>query len=281
MADQRLQHILVPVDFSTLSALALRYAVNLARCLRSSVTVLYADPFLPPPYFTESSLEELRKQIETSKRQAEARLRQFIKVEIVQGEGISVRVDEGLPADSIRRVASDSGADLIVMGTHGRSGVSRLILGSVTERVLREAQVPVLVVRGDWSAGRISRILCPVNDSAPARRAFLLATDLATCLGAALNVVHVRQPGAEDSIDDLCGWIPESQRPLCAATELSSDADVAPEVITLASESHADLLVLGARHRRFFDTTILGANTIRLLRHAPCPVLAVFGREAV
>jgi nucleotide-binding universal stress UspA family protein len=249
--------------------------------LGARVTVLYADPFLPPPYFTESGLEELKKQIETSKQQAETRLRQIVDAEANQGASIDVRVDEGLPADSIRRAASDSGADLIVMGTHGRSGVNRLILGSVTERVLREAQVPVLVVRGDWRAGRINRVLCPVNDSVPAHRAFLLAADLATRLGAALNVVHVQQPGAEDSIDDLCAWVPESQRPVCTATELSSAADVAEQVITLASESHADLLVLGARHRRFFDTTVLGANTIRMLRHAPCSVLAVFGTEGV
>jgi nucleotide-binding universal stress UspA family protein len=279
MADQHITHILVPVDFSELSALGLRYAVNLAKRLGARVTVLYADPFLPPPYFTESSLEELKKRIETSKQQAQARLQQVIEGEAGQSDGISVQVDEGLPADSIRRVASDSGADLIVMGTHGRSGVNRLILGSVTERVLREAQVPVLVVRGDWSAGRINRILCPVNDSAPARRALSLSADLATCFGAALNVVHFKQSGTEGSIDDLCGWVPESQRPVCTATELSSATDVAEQVIALASESHADLLVLGARHRRFFDTTVLGANTGRMLRHAPCPVLAVFGTE--
>jgi nucleotide-binding universal stress UspA family protein len=279
MALQRIQHILAPVDFSELSVEGLRYAVNLAKCLGARVTVLYADPFLPPPYFTEGSLDDLKKQTEDSKRQAETRLRQLAESEAGESVGIEVSVDEGLPADSIRRVASDSSADLIVMGTHGRSGVNRLILGSVTERVLREAQVPVLVVRGGSSAGQIKSILCPVNDSEPARRALLAATDLATGFGAALNVVHVKQAGAEDSIDDLCAWIPESQRALCTTGELSPATDVAQEVLTLASQSHADLLVLGARHRRFFDTTVLGANTIRMLRHAPCPVLAVFGKE--
>ena len=279
MADQRIKHILVPVDFSELSVMAFRYAINLTKCAGARVTVLYADPFLPPPYFTESSLEELKRQAVTAKRQAETLLRQLVAREAGQLTGIGVRVDEGLPADSIRRVASDSGVDLIVMGTHGRSGVNRLLLGSVTERVLREAQVPVLVVRGGWGGGRISRILCPVSDSAPARRALSLSADLASCLGAALDVVHVRQPGAEDSIDDLCGWVPESQRPVCTASELSPATDVAEQVIALASESKSDLLALGARHRRFFDTTVLGANTIRMLRHAPCPVLAVFGTE--
>ncbi len=280
MADQPIKHVLVPVDFSELSVLALRYATNLAKCAGARITVLYADPFLPPPYFTESGLEELKQQVATAKQQAETLLRQLVADQAGQVPGVSVRVDEGLPADSIRQVASDSGADLIVMGTHGRSGVNRLLLGSVTERVLRETRVPVLVVRGDWNSSRIRRIVCPVNDSAPARRALSLSADLASCFSAALNVVHVKQPGTDGSIHDLCGWIPEAQRPVCTATELSSATDVAEQVIALASESNADLLVLGARHRRFFDTTVLGANTIRMLRHAPCPVLAVFGTGA-
>ena len=73
--------------------------------------------------------------------------------------------------------------------------------------------------------------------------------------------------------------MPEEQRSVCSVAELSGGNDVAREVISLAAESPADLLVLGARHRTFFDTSILGANTIRMLRHAPCPVLAVFGAE--
>ncbi len=267
--------ILAPVDFSELSAHALRYAARLSQCSDSRLTALYADTFEPPPYFTERSLEEIKRHLETAREQAESSLRNFVAAEVPDAAGIDVMVREGLPADAIRKATGELDAGLIVMGTHGRSGINRLMLGSVTERVLREASVPVLAVRGDWADREISRILCPVNDSAPARRALMTAAGLATCLGATVTVLHVREPGAPDAITNLCGWVPEEQRKVCTTLEASGPRDVAHEVLSLASE--ADLLVLGAQHRRFFDTTVLGANTVRMLRHARCPVLAVFG----
>lgn len=270
------QQILCPVDFSELSALALRYAAKLAKCSGARLTAMYADLFLPPPYFTESSLEALRLQLQNSERQAEAYLREFVGATLGDSEGADVRVEEGLPADAIRRAAARSPFDLIVMGTHGRSGINRLMLGSVTEHVLREASIPVLAVRGDVQALEVKHILCPVNDSSIALQALRTAAALAKCFGAALTVLHVREPGARDSIEELCSWIPDSARAGCTIREILAEGDVAREVIARASEMEAGLVVLGARHRRFFDTTVIGANTIRMLRHAPCPVLAVF-----
>lgn len=270
------QQILCPVDFSELSALALRYAAKLAKCSGARLTALYADQFLPPPYFTESGLEELRKQLQDSARQAEAYLRKFVTATLGDSDGVDVRVEEGLPADAIRRVAAEPPSDLIVMGTHGRTGINRLMLGSVTERVLRETSVPVLAVRGDTQSLEVKNILCPVNDSPIALQALKTAAGLASCFGAAVTVLHVREPGATDSIENLCSWVPHSERALCTIREISAEGDVAQEVIARASQIHADLVVLGARHRRFFDTTVIGATTIRMLRHAPCPVLAVF-----
>jgi nucleotide-binding universal stress UspA family protein len=150
MDSEAARHILAPVDFSELSAHALRYAARLAKCSNARVTALYADLFQPPPYFTEGNLNQLVDQLRTAERQAEAHLRRFVAEEVPDLEGVEVLVREGLPADAIRRAASDEHADLIVMGTHGRSGFNRLMLGSITERVLREATIPVLAVRGDW-----------------------------------------------------------------------------------------------------------------------------------
>jgi nucleotide-binding universal stress UspA family protein len=277
MDSENFRHILAPVDFSELSAHALRYAARLAKCADASVTALYADPFQPPPYFTEGGLEQLASQLRTARKEAEAYLGKFVAAEAPELQRVKLVVREALPADAILRAASEEHADLIVMGTHGRSGLNRLAMGSVTERVMREAATPVLAVRGDWQDREIRRIVCPVNNSEPARRALAAATGLAKCLGATVTVLHVQEPGARDSITDLCAWLPGEQRNVCSVTELSGGGDVAQEVISLAVESKADLLVLGARHRTFADTTVVGANTIRMLRHAPCPVMAVFG----
>jgi nucleotide-binding universal stress UspA family protein len=183
MDSEAARHILAPVDFSELSAHALRYAARLAKCSNARVTALYADLFQPPPYFTEGNLNQLVDQLRTAERQAEAHLRRFVAEEVPDLEGVEVLVREGLPADAIRRAASDEHADLIVMGTHGRSGFNRLMLGSITERVLREAAIPVLTVRGDWEDREIRRIVCPVNGSEPARRGRCRARGHFACLG--------------------------------------------------------------------------------------------------
>jgi hypothetical protein len=83
-----------------------------------------------------------------------------------------------------------------------------------------------------------------VNDSEPARRALARATGLAKCLEATVTVLHVREPGSQDSIRELRAWVPEEQRNECSVVELSGGDDVAREFISLASESEADLLGL-------------------------------------
>ena len=147
----QLSHILCPVDFSGLSAEAMRYAADLSRRLGARLTVLYANTFSAPPYFTKGKLDDLEQQFRSSFQEAEAALRDFVGKEGVGGRA-DLLVVEGLPVDAIHKAALETNADLIVMGTHGRGGLKRLMLGSVTDRVLRESEVPVLTVRGGHAA---------------------------------------------------------------------------------------------------------------------------------
>jgi universal stress protein A len=143
------RNVLCPVDFGNLSAEALRHASSVAQSHNAKLTVVYANSFSPPPYFTEGRLAELERQHKESFHEAEAALREFIKATLgpKAATRIEVRVVEAAPADGIRRLALETHADLIVMGTHGRTGIHRLMLGSVADRVLRESDVPVLMVR--------------------------------------------------------------------------------------------------------------------------------------
>jgi universal stress protein A len=159
-----MHQILCPVDFSGVSAAALRYANVFARSWDARITVVYAEPFSPPPYFTHSQIAELEENFQASRAQAESVLRSF--VEKTLGEAapdISIRVVEAPPAEAIRRVAAETRADLIVMGTHGRTGLRRLALGSVAEKVLRESEVPVLTVRSEQTVP--PRQLTEVHDA--------------------------------------------------------------------------------------------------------------------
>lgn len=280
MPPQGFQNILCPVDFSDTSALGLRFANALANCAGARLYVLYADQFLPPPYFTHDRLEQIRKQLQDAKLEAENSLKEFTgKTLGVAGPGVSVRVIEELPVDGIFQAIDQTSADLVAMGTHGRSGFNRLMLGSVTERVLREAKIPVLTVRpygnGPEPFPSIRSVVCPVNDSDVARAALGYAAKLAHCFGAELTVLHVRESHAKDAIADLCEWVPAEVRSLCTVREMMRDGEASEIIVSAASELPCDLLVLGARHRMFFDSTVIGTTSVRVVRHAPCAVLTV------
>jgi nucleotide-binding universal stress UspA family protein len=141
------RRILHPTDFSRASAPARRRAVTLARACRAPLVLLHVmtppSPFIgegTPPSSYVDLLILARRSAKRRLATALARARR----ERVRAQAIFA---EGLPADEILRAARRTRADLIVMGTHGRSGVSRVFMGSVAERVVRESRCPVLTVR--------------------------------------------------------------------------------------------------------------------------------------
>lgn len=268
-----LRTILCAVDFSDVSREALRFAGLLERCGHSRLVVTYASRFEPPPYFTEARIAELQAEHRAGLQNFGRNLRDFVEDCIGErAKGVETRLLEAYPADGIRELAAREAADLIVMGTHGRSGWNRFALGSVAERVLRESPIPTLTVRGS-APERLGRILAAVNDSSLSRRALAMAAELAACFDASLTVLHVKEPGGAASIENLCGWIDPDHRRRCEIKEITRQGEAAREIVGLAAEMPADLVVLGARRRHFFEASVLGTTTIRVVRHAPCPVL--------
>lgn len=148
-AARRLRRILHPTDFSAASRAAFRMAVGLACRERAALLLLHVltppSPFvvtggpMPPSYL------EL---LEGARRAARRRLADALTRARSAGARASARLVEGGPADQILRVGRRSRPDLIVIGTHGRGAVSRFLMGSVAEHVVRRATSPVLTVRG-------------------------------------------------------------------------------------------------------------------------------------
>lgn len=144
----RIDTILVPVDFSTGSAAAVEWAQAIAGAFGAkivllsvvdvSVSAIMGGPggvMVPPP--PESLLDQMREEAQTEMAAVAARV-----------AGATPVIREGTPRHEILEVAADVKADLIVMGTHGRTGLAHLLFGSVAEHVVRHAEVPVFTVRG-------------------------------------------------------------------------------------------------------------------------------------
>jgi nucleotide-binding universal stress UspA family protein len=133
--------ILVPTDFSPHSQVALRCAVSLAHAREAAtITLLYVDPGVVPLYDERLGILEPNRMMAMMKLRIAERL---VDVDVPVDE----RVVYGDPNEKIVEVACEHGADLIVMGTHGRSGLERVLMGSVAESVLRDAPCPVLFIK--------------------------------------------------------------------------------------------------------------------------------------
>lgn len=146
------QHILVPIDGSPTSLSAIEQAANLATTYHSEVTVLYVltiDPFINIEYISsptstqDDALNQTRNIIKTIMDEAQKKFLSYgleVKTLIIEGQEVH---------KEITRVAEEQHVDLIVIGSHGRTGVRKLVLGSVTQKLLGETKLPVLVVRGE------------------------------------------------------------------------------------------------------------------------------------
>ena len=252
MKTQLIQRILIPTDMSDFATLALRYGLLFRERLGTQLTLLYAEE-LEMLLSSEYPLGYYFDNVSAAKTHALDLLRNYARQEMKDVTGLRTLVLDSSPARAIVQTADDMRADLIIMGTHGRHGLRRTLLGSVTERVLRETGRPLLtVVPGLFPADRpvaIRKILCPVNFTAIAQHALDYAATFAATFGAELREVNV--PEDRDS------------------------SDPAERILKIADDYNADLIVIGAQHTRFSDATVIGTTTERITRFARQPVLTV------
>ena len=145
------KHILLPTDGSPVANKAVKAGIKLARELGARVTGYYALERVPPPVYAEGYIPDPqtlatwdRVTEEYADKQIDA-MQKLAKAARVRFQGISAKADT--PAEGIVRVARSRGCDAIFMASHGRSGIARLVMGSITEKVLRSAMLPVIVYR--------------------------------------------------------------------------------------------------------------------------------------
>ena len=182
--------ILVAVDFGDASSSALRVAGELGRQFDSAITAFHAETFEAPPYFTREQVKVIEQQRKGARREAVKFLERHATR--LAGRPVKAVISEAPPATGILDAAREE--DLIVMGTHGRRGPARWWAGSVAERVVREARIPVLVLRDapeDLRAifSRITVVARGGTYDGPARR---YARGLAEAFGGEWS----HQPGA-------------------------------------------------------------------------------------
>jgi nucleotide-binding universal stress UspA family protein len=285
MSQLLLRTILCPVDLSSASPTVLSWARLFAETYHAKVEVLHVDWLEYPPYFFPSQAAELSAQAEHHRAALNENLTKLAHENLGSNVPYEISILEGHPVDTILRHAATLQPDLIVMGSHGRSGLARMRLGSVAENVVRETSIPTLVVRAlanKQAPAHISRVLCPVSFSEHGRRCLEVSADVAATFGAQLVVVHaVEQEGADlhQVHDQLCQWVPGAVRGRCDLLEVVRRGNAAEQILLAAREQAVELIVLVAQHRPFLEITTLGTTTERVMRHSDSAVLALPGKQ--
>jgi nucleotide-binding universal stress UspA family protein len=224
-------------------------------------------------------------------------------VALTRAEGVNTRcsVVQGVPVNAILDTAKSEQTSLICLGTHGRSGVERLVLGSVAERVLRMASCPVLTVseqREEQSpkAAGFKNILCGVDFATLSLKAVEYSLSLAQEAGGCLTLFHALEwfpdePGWDPPTDAaeyrvemerrsrerLEQIVPDAVRDWCEVDVVVRSGKAYRELLALARERNADLIVLGVRGRNPLDLMLFGSTTEHVVRQAGCPVLTIAG----
>jgi nucleotide-binding universal stress UspA family protein len=288
--------ILCPIDFSEFSVSAYQHALSVAehyqaKFVAQHIVELWRHPaadFVASAGLYEEYSEALR---ESGKKQ----LQEFVENHTHDEIQPELVVQVGVAADSILSFAQLQKADVIVMGTHGRRGFDRLMLGSVTDRVMRKAPCPVLAaskpLHDSVAAGKerrhvrhLSRILFCADFSENSDRALKYAISATAEYDAELTLLHVLEevPGPAETeeamtlaAERLHKLIPPEERKTLKIKTAVRIGKPYEQIVQFAGDAQIDMVTMGVRGRGALDVAVFGSTTYRVMQLGSCPVLAV------
>ncbi len=299
-----ISRILCAVDFSDFSLDALRHGLVLARWYSAQLSLVHVYPVSQPlpvegipgsvPVFVQADADKVAEEV-----------RRFCAPLVDASEqNVEIVVRPGDAAKEIRQEAERLPADLLILGTHGRSGFERLFLGSVSEKVLRSTRVPVLTIPPpvrEPGPPVYKTILCPLEFSEASSRAFEYALSLAQEADARLILLHAIEDvlghaGAEflgpvsvseyyrhieqDAIARLKAVVPDAARVWSRPDERVVKGRAYEEILKVVAEEGVDLVVMGVQGKGALNRLVFGSTAHRVIREAVCPVLTLHGGAA-
>lgn len=273
------KNILFLTDFTQASEAALAYAQGFARHYGSELFPAHAcDPVI----LAETPSGEIVNQIVEGSRQ---RLLAFVKANKIDGTPL---FSEGSVETAFPRWIKEHGIDLVVVGTHGKRGLQRFLLGSTAEFIFRNAPCPVLTVGPHvnfrpYNGFTAANILFPTDLGAHASFAATYAFSFAREAHARVTLMHVVpiapeiEPEAlvDGAMEKLGKLVPSDAKSWCDPEFLVQIGDPALEVLNRANTDRPDLIVLGLPFDKDFSAHLRTGVTYKLVTSAPCPVLTV------
>lgn len=299
MTRVNIERILCPIDFSEFSRDALDHAVTLARWYHASLTVMHVLEISPVPADGPAGGAGAFVPLLDREKVADD-VRDFARPATASTDvRLEVLVAFGTAAKTIQVQAEHMRADLVVVGTNGRSGFRRFVLGSVTERLFRSIAVPVLIVPPPVKKPAkvtYETVLCPVDFSDESMRALSYALSLAQESGARIVLLHVvegvmdevdpEQVGhvyvleylrstERDALERLKAAVPDEARVWAHPIERVARGRAYKQILATADHERAGLIVMGVRGKGALDRFLFGSTAEHVIREARCPVLTL------
>jgi nucleotide-binding universal stress UspA family protein len=297
----RIDRILCPIDFSEFSRDALRHGLALAQWYSAQLTLFHVYQ-ISQPLQMEGYPGDVPVYVEVDPDKVADEVRRFCAPLLgPSGQSAEIVVKPGDAAKEIRKEAERVPFDLLILGTHGRTGFDRLFLGSVTEKVLRSTRVPVLTLPPpvrEPGAPLYKTILCPVEFSEPSIRALEFALSFAKEADARLILLHaiedilgdaaVHTLGhvsvaeyyhqiEEDALERLRAVVPDEARVWSHPEERVVRGRAHQEILKVVAAEQVDLVVMGVQGKGVVSRLMFGSTTHRVIREAGCPVLTLHG----
>ena len=283
-------HILCPIDFSELSDLALKYAAVGARTFNAKLTIMHAETFELPRYFSRTQTDALIDQLRVAKKEVERELIERVKGllgDFVEKLDLEYTVVEANPSEAILDFSEKNPIELIVLGTHGYSGLKRFLLGSVAQRIVENGKAPVFLIRQKEhefidvnqldAIPRLERILCPCNITEAAETTLKYAVSLSKSFNSKLTVLYSHENDQETDFAEI-----EREMDKRIKKNVGKDFDfelvirkgvAAKQIIQYAREKKHDLIILAARYQSIEKGIFYGRTTDLVVKNGSVPVL--------
>ncbi|KKK66103.1 hypothetical protein LCGC14_2967460 [marine sediment metagenome] len=290
------KRILVATDFSECSRVALDICISASKCMKTKLYILHTIEKFPHDYrhlLSSTTHSNMKQKLEE---EAVNKIKAILPEELLGSEDIVPIIRFGKPFLEVIQVAKEKDVDIIAIGTHGRAGVDRIILGSVAERVVRKAHCPVMVVRSRKYIG-FKRIIVPIDFSDCSRIALEYAAATARAHRSKLTILHVyeesfiepyvRAANTEEEAQEIIRGIEQVNEG--KYDEFLKKIDLggveydkllrkgipSNEIVETAREQQAQLIVVGTHGRSGIKHMLIGSDAEEVVRNAPCDIVVV------
>jgi nucleotide-binding universal stress UspA family protein len=266
-----IKKILIPVDLSENSLLALEHGTFLAKLFKADISLTHI--VVPSGVFgmkdhpidpeVEKHLHQLAEEI---------RIKHGCKVEVI--------IKHGKISNKVVEAAKESNTDIIILGTHGVSGFEEFFMGSNAFRVITQSPCPVISVQEHAQRMGFNNILCPIDNSSPSRQKLRFAAELAKHYNSQitlLGILSVEEDELTAKFNKMFDQMEEylTKKDIKFKSELVYGTDIASTTIKYAEKNHVDLITIMTEQEDNFGGIFLGPYAQQIVNHSKIPVMSI------